>query len=324
MRSNPATKGRWWWLIATCGVLLWMGFSGSDVPQLQAQLRYSGGFVQTRRDPDAIAPRMKSETRPSATTIPPHLTTPDNDFDYRSYYPVGTPTQTVSSSRIPTTRLETMPWNRAGFKSYDELQETLGDSTTVADPRKYALTTASVELDGVGNPLTATLVVHLPERALLWVEGVRVNLQADTSQFQSPSLPVGKKYVYTVRVAWLELGRWVSQSRKVSVQAGSVQALYLHLSAAHRAMSELNSRIEASMAKLSPEDQRVAKQQKICVVRHDVLLGDSGVPVKVMLNNHRVFVCDEKCVKHAQENPDLSLAKAQILRARSVAESSTK
>jgi uncharacterized protein (TIGR03000 family) len=78
------------------------------------------------------------------------------------------------------------------------------------------------------------LITYLPEHAALWVEGKRIALKGPTSYFQSPPLTAGKQYSYTVRTAWIENGHWVSQTRKVPVEAGLVQTLYLRPAAAKK------------------------------------------------------------------------------------------
>ncbi len=73
----------------------------------------------------------------------------------------------------------------------------------------------------------AGLIAHLPEHAVLWVQGIRTRSMGRTRYFLSPPLLPGRMYNYRVSVAWIEDGHWVSQTRVVPVQAGLIQGLYL-------------------------------------------------------------------------------------------------
>jgi peroxiredoxin len=74
--------------------------------------------------------------------------------------------------------------------------------------------------------------------------------------------------------------------------------------------------IRASLAKLSPEDRRLAEEQRFCAVMNDSRLGSMGTPVKVMVKDQPVFLCCKGCSKKAQNNPDLTLAKVKELKGR--------
>jgi uncharacterized protein (TIGR03000 family) len=52
------------------------------------------------------------------------------------------------------------------------------------------------------------------------VEGIPAHSTGRTRYFESPPLPFERKFSYTVRAAWIEDDQWVSQLRKVPVQAG--------------------------------------------------------------------------------------------------------
>ncbi len=75
-------------------------------------------------------------------------------------------------------------------------------------------------------------------------------------------------------------------------------------------------RIKANLAKLSPEDQKLAEGQKYCAIENDNRLGTMGVPVKVELKGEPVFLCCKGCKKDAEANPDKALAAAKQLRAK--------
>ncbi len=55
-----------------------------------------------------------------------------------------------------------------------------------------------------------------------------------------------------------------------------------------------NDEQRAAISELSPEDQKLAWQQKVCPVT-DMPLGSMGAPIKVMVEGHPVFICCEGC-----------------------------
>lgn len=73
--------------------------------------------------------------------------------------------------------------------------------------------------------------------------------------------------------------------------------------------------IQAHLAKLDPEDQKLAGEQKFCAIQNDSRLGSMGTPVKLMLKDEPVFLCCKGCTKKAQDAPERTSAKAKQLRA---------
>jgi hypothetical protein len=76
----------------------------------------------------------------------------------------------------------------------------------------------------------------------------------------------------------------------------------------HAAADHEHSEIEAAMAELSPEDRKLAEQQKICPVSGEPL-GSMGKPIKVTVEGREVFVCCEGCIDEVKENFDKYAAK---------------
>jgi hypothetical protein len=76
--------------------------------------------------------------------------------------------------------------------------------------------------------------------------------------------------------------------------------------------------VKASLAKLSEEDQRLARSQKLCPVS-DEPLGSMDVPIKLMIQEQPVFLCCKGCQKKALENPDGTLAKVKELKEKNAA-----
>jgi RND family efflux transporter MFP subunit len=68
-------------------------------------------------------------------------------------------------------------------------------------------------------------------------------------------------------------------------------------------------KIEAVMAKLSPEDRKLVEAQGYCPVLTDNRLGIMGKPVKVMVKGQPVFLCCKGCVNAALTDPTKTLAK---------------
>jgi hypothetical protein len=77
---------------------------------------------------------------------------------------------------------------------------------------------------------------------------------------------------------------------------------------------EEDAEVEASLAKLAPEDRRLAEAQKLCPVQ-GTRLGEMGVPVKLMIDGQPVYLCCKGCLKQAQGDPEKTLAKVKELRA---------
>jgi len=74
-------------------------------------------------------------------------------------------------------------------------------------------------------------------------------------------------------------------------------------------------KIDLALAKLSPEDRKLARSQTFCPVLTDSLLGSMGVPIKIMIKDQPVFVCCNGCSKSAANNADVTLKKVAVLRA---------
>ena len=61
--------------------------------------------------------------------------------------------------------------------------------------------------------------------------------------------------------------------------------------------------IEKALAKLSPEDQKAAREQKVCPVTEEPL-GSMGVPEKVKVKDQEVFICCAGCEDKLKAEPD--------------------
>jgi uncharacterized protein (TIGR02231 family) len=72
-------------------------------------------------------------------------------------------------------------------------------------------------------------------------------------------------------------------------------------------------KINAEMAKLSPEDRNLAQQQVFCAIDQDSPLGSMGPIHKVMLKDKPVFVCCKGCIAEAKAHPDETLVQLRKL-----------
>ena len=76
------------------------------------------------------------------------------------------------------------------------------------------------------------------------------------------------------------------------------------------------ARIKAELAKLSPEDRKLAETQVVCAVDQSSPLGSMGPIHKVMIKDQPVFLCCPGCVKEARSKPDETLAEFKRLMAK--------
>jgi uncharacterized protein (TIGR03000 family) len=210
-----------------------------------------------------------------------------------------------------------LPWQRPDYHGYAERTRPAQPPPPIitAAPQKYTITITVLPQKVQGeDPNIAVVMAHLPEDALLWFDDYATKAKGMTRTFQTPPLTPGKHYSYLARVVWHEDGKWVSQTQKVSVQAGQIHCLYLTATAAGE-----EAKIAANLAKLSPEDRRLAEAQKYCPIQEGNRLGILGVPFKVMVKEQPVFLCCKGCAEEALQDPDKTLAKVKELEEKNAA-----
>jgi hypothetical protein len=71
--------------------------------------------------------------------------------------------------------------------------------------------------------------------------------------------------------------------------------------------------IRVNLARLGPEDQQLAVQQKYCPMMKGVRLGEMGPPCKVTVKGVAVFVCCENCARAALDDPEAASTRIQEL-----------
>ena len=80
------------------------------------------------------------------------------------------------------------------------------------------------------------------------------------------------------------------------------------------AKKDPDTRIKAALAKLSPEERKLAEAQRLCPVLEDSRLGSMGVPVKLTIDGEIVFVCCAGCKEEAHANAKETLRKIKELK----------
>jgi hypothetical protein len=81
-----------------------------------------------------------------------------------------------------------------------------------------------------------------------------------------------------------------------------------------------DAKIQAAMAKLTPEDRALAEEQKYCASQPDERLGGMGPPVKVMVKGQPVFVCCKGCTNDVLKDPDKTLKTVEELKVKAKTE----
>jgi hypothetical protein len=77
--------------------------------------------------------------------------------------------------------------------------------------------------------------------------------------------------------------------------------------------AEAEAAIAENLAKLSPEDRELAAKQKVCPIsEHPLGSATMGVPIKLDVKGHAVFICCEGCRDAVLSEPDKYLAKLGI------------
>jgi len=77
---------------------------------------------------------------------------------------------------------------------------------------------------------------------------------------------------------------------------------------------EIEAEIAKALARLGPEEQRIAEQQKFCPMMEGARLGEMGQPYKVTIRGVSAYVCCENCARAAQDDPDKALAQIERLK----------
>ncbi len=97
----------------------------------------------------------------------------------------------------------------------------------------------------------ATLRVHLPADAILYVDGKLTSSASGTRQFVSPPLDPNKNYHYSLKAEATRDGKTVTTTRRVDVRAGRTEEVYLNFDN----LNETNERAPADSTRrrINPE-----------------------------------------------------------------------
>jgi uncharacterized protein (TIGR03000 family) len=210
-----------------------------------------------------------------------------------------------------------MPWEWHKYQGYRHGSEprprTPPPPVVTRSPRAYTLQVTTLPYQHKYEQRDVAFVVaHLPEDAQVFFEDQPTYSRGTVRQYISPPLKPGMPHHYTVRVVWPEEGEWVSQMVNVPIHAGGVHCIDV----IHSRSSELEKDIAAALAKLPPEDRKLAGEQKFCAVQEGVRLGSMGTPVKVSMKGQSVFLCCPSCEGAARKGEDRTLKTAESLKAK--------
>jgi uncharacterized protein (TIGR03000 family) len=213
----------------------------------------------------------------------------------------------------------TYPWHQKGYQGYNESPNAARPTNPAAAPvapTKYTVVITilpSKKTDESAN--SATIMAHVPDNAQVYFDEQPTRSTGMERTYLSPPLAPGKTYTYTVRVDWVEDGKKVTQTHEFDVQPGMLHCVYLVKSGS--TLGD-DATIEKNLAKLSPEDRKLAEAQKFCAVQEQNRLGAMGEPIKVAIKDQPVFLCCDACLTRAKSNPDKTLEQVKKNKAKKV------
>jgi uncharacterized protein (TIGR03000 family) len=202
------------------------------------------------------------------------------------------------------------PWNIPSYRGYNELPSITALQGPWGKPEKYELHVSKLPDEYKSESKTMTIVAQVPANAVIWIDNTLMNGTDTPRKFNSAGLDPKASYVYTVCVGWAENGHAVAETQKFTVKACGIYAVYLMEA---KATLETKKTVAANLGKLSRSDRKLAQQQMFCAVQEGIMLGETGVPFKTVINGLPVFLCCEACAERAQSNPEKTLAKVKEL-----------
>jgi uncharacterized protein (TIGR03000 family) len=209
---------------------------------------------------------------------------------------------------------ESFPWQAQGYRGYNEAPaaiQLINPSAAPVAPERYQLYANALPMKTPEAAERITLVAHVPEHAKVWLGGGETTSTGTLRTYVTPPLPAGS-YTYDVRVDWVEAGKKVTQTQTIPVQPGGMYCVYLVQPGSK--MNPGAKVVEANLAKLSPDDQELARSQKYCPIQDSMALGAMGPPTKIMVNGQPVLLCCSACRLAAEKNPEKTLAKVKELK----------
>jgi uncharacterized protein (TIGR03000 family) len=221
------------------------------------------------------------------------------------------------------TRSPQYPWYEKGYRGYNEpphASRPANPAIAPVAPTKYTVVITILPQPKTDEAINvATMMAHLPENAQVYFGNYLTKSTGTMRTYESPPLDPGKAYTYAVRVDWVEEGKKVTQTHEFDVFPGMMHCFYLVKSGS--TVGD-DATVETNLAKLSPEDRKLAESQKLCAVQEQVRLGAVGKPVKVTIKGQPVFLCCEACLTRAQNDPDQTLEQVKKNKAKKTPSSS--
>jgi uncharacterized protein (TIGR03000 family) len=144
---------------------------------------------------------------------------PSFSAGYPATYGSYTPSYPIyESSILPNTGYYGAPMSGYGYSP----RATGGYYGSLDSENYYATPTNATSTN---RPVHINL--RVPADAKVWFDGVPTNQAGTTRSFESPPLPAGREYAYQIRAQWLQDGKDVAQTRRISVHAGDIIDLAL-------------------------------------------------------------------------------------------------
>jgi uncharacterized protein (TIGR03000 family) len=119
----------------------------------------------------------------------------------------------------------------------------------------------------------ATVTVHLPADAKLYVDGKVVDLTSSTRTFSTPDIEKGREYFYDLKAEWTRDGKVVSDSQRVVLQAGKVSNVEFKESTTTSNKEVTPVKQQDSPAKVTvrlPADAKLYIDGQLCPLTSDV------------------------------------------------------
>ncbi|MBL8892102.1 MAG: efflux RND transporter periplasmic adaptor subunit [Planctomycetaceae bacterium] len=179
----------------------------------------------------------------------------------------------------------------------------------------YARATIPIRNDQATGAETATPLVSLPRDAVLLMSGHSVvYVETEPGRFEMREIKIGTVSGREVFVLeGLREGEIVARRGNFLIDsqmqlAGNPSLIDPGKAKPKKLGDELTPEMETAIAALTPDDQVLAKKQRICAVA-DQPLGSMGVPVRVEIEGQVVFLCCEGCRSGLLKSPEKYLSK---------------
>lgn len=205
--------------------------------------------------------------------------------------------------------------------SIDAQTRTVSVRVVLANPNgelrvgDYARARIPVQSKTATNAESTESMVSLPRDAVLLMGGHSVvYVETEPGRFEMREVkigPVSNREVFVIE--GLQEGEQVARRGNFLIDsqmqlAGNPSLIDPGKAKPKKLGEELTPEMEAAIAGLAPEDQVLAKKQRMCAVA-DQPLGSMGVPVRVEIEGQVVFLCCEGCRSGLLKSPEKYLPK---------------